>query len=128
MRAAMAYNSQAVEGPVVVEPASDLGVDGPAQTARLRDGDDKRDDRDIVRGALNSVGRTPSPACSSSERHNRQRLGLRHRGPAREQARTGLGHYQSVSLYEKSVRGGSQRSSNVNGQWDLPSGGQQNCP
>ena len=32
MRAAMAYNSQAVEGPVVVEPASDLGVDGPGES------------------------------------------------------------------------------------------------
>ena len=34
MRAAMAYNSQAVEGPVVVEPASDLGVDGPVERER----------------------------------------------------------------------------------------------
>ena len=32
MRAAMEYNSQAVEGPVVVEPASNPGVDGPGES------------------------------------------------------------------------------------------------
>ena len=36
MRAAMAYNSQAVEGPVVVEPASDPGVDGPGESGKVR--------------------------------------------------------------------------------------------
>ena len=36
MRAAMEYNSQAVEGPVVVEPASDLGVDGPGESSEVR--------------------------------------------------------------------------------------------
>ena len=40
-----------------IEGESSLSKPIKAQTARLRDVDDKRDDRDIVRGALNSVGR-----------------------------------------------------------------------